>query len=58
MTYPLLVKIDPKANEYRRYNGRVCTNKVRSDRPLTQAEVEQFRVDPLPMIGEPEKVPA
>lgn len=35
---------------YSRFVGRKLTHKVKADRPLTPAEVEWFRLDPVLML--------
>jgi len=51
---PTLLLITP-VNRYRRFVGRTQTHHVVSDRPLTPAEVEDFRTSPDAMMPpEPE----
>jgi len=55
-----LVFVDPSTNYYARYEGcagRVAklSNAVKSDRPLTQGEVEELRAQPEQFISQPEE---
>lgn len=49
-----LVVIDTKTLNYARYVGRTKTDQVKSDIPLDEQMVEQFRVDPNSIYGEEE----
>ena len=56
LTGVALCYVDPATNYYARYVGcagrRVeCTNAVMADRPLTQAEVEEFRAKPYTLVA-------
>lgn len=47
---PLLVLVDTKTLMYKRYRGHACVLKCQANQPLTQAEVETFRMFPDSML--------
>ena len=48
-----LVVIDAKQLPYCRYLGKHRVLKVQATEPMTKAEVEAFRTDPLNLINRP-----
>jgi len=59
-TGAVLMYVDVENNYYARYAGCagqtvVCTNAWKSDRPLTQGEVEGLRAEPATSLSQPEE---
>lgn len=47
----VLVVYDVATNRYKRYEGKIRTNHVQADYPMSASMLEQFRVDPKSLLG-------
>lgn len=47
----VLVVYDVATNRYKRYEGKIRTNHVQADYPMSASMLEQFRVDPESLLG-------
>lgn len=52
---PSLVVFHTKENAYSHYVGKKLTCQVVADGPMTVDQLEEFRLDPLKVLGEDEK---
>lgn len=47
----VLVVYDTATNRYKRFEGKVRTNHVQAEYPMTPSMLEQFRSDPDSLLG-------